>query len=99
MEIIINIMVFVTGIALGTLFFGGLWITVKIAVSSKIPAMWFFVSLCLRICITLLVFYYISQGSLQRLLLCVCGFVAARFMVVYYTKLIDDKRVRINHEA
>ncbi len=102
-EILFMIMAFFAGIALGTLFFGGLWFTVKKAVSAKIPAILFFVSLFLRLSITLIGFYYISQGSWQRLLICVFGFVAARFIVIHFTKLIDEKQLqlkkRISHEA
>jgi F1F0 ATPase subunit 2 len=102
-EILMMIMAFLTGIILGTLFFGGLWFTVKKAVLAKIPAIWFFVSLFLRLSITLIGFYYISRGSWQRLLICVFGFAAARFIVIHLTKLIDDKQLqlkkRISHEA
>ena len=41
-EVILTVMSFVAGIGLGLLFFGGLWLTVKIATNSEIPALWFF---------------------------------------------------------
>jgi F1F0 ATPase subunit 2 len=102
-EILLMLMAFLTGIILGTLFFGGLWFTVKKAVLAKMPAIWFFVSLFLRLSITLIGFYYISQGSWKRLLICVFGFVAARFFVIHLTKSIDNKQLhikkRISHET
>lgn len=102
-EILFMITAFLTGIALGTLFFGGLWFTVKKAVSAKIPAIWFFISLFLRLSITLVGFYYVSHGSWQRLLICLFGFAAARYIVIHLTKLIDEKQLQlkkgISHEA
>ena len=94
-EILINIMTLIAGLVLGTLFFGGLWFTVKKAVTAKIPAIWFFVSLIFRLSITLIGFYYISQGSWQRLLICMFGFVAARYIVMRLTKLIDEKQLQL----
>ncbi len=38
-ETIYMILAFVAGLALGTVFFGGLWFTVKKAVTAKIPAL------------------------------------------------------------
>jgi F1F0 ATPase subunit 2 len=78
--------VFIGGIAIGALFFGGLWFTVKKAVSSKIPALWFFGSFILRVTITLLGFYFIAANSLQHLLICTFGFVVARIAVSQLTK-------------
>ena len=101
-EFLINIMALMAGLVLGTLFFGGLWFTVKKAVTAKIPAIWFFVSLIFRLSITLIGFYYISQGSWQRLLICMFGFVAARFIIMRLTKLIDEKQLqlkKVSHEA
>jgi F1F0 ATPase subunit 2 len=102
-ETLFMILAFIGGLTLGVLFFGGLWFTVKKAVSAKIPAIWFFVSLFLRLSITLIGFYYISQGSWKRLLICVFGFIAARFIVMHFTKLMDDRQLQLkkaaSHEA
>ena len=43
-ETVNMILAFIAGLALGTLFFGGLWFTVKKAVTAKIPALWIFTS-------------------------------------------------------
>ena len=102
-EILLMILAFIFGIALGTVFFGGLWYTVKKAVTAKIPALWFFVSLSLRLIIILTGFYFISRGSWKRLLICVFGFITARFLVIHFTRLLDDKQLQlkkmISHEA
>jgi F1F0 ATPase subunit 2 len=72
---------FVLGLLLGVFFFGGLWYTVRRGVVSKEPVLWFFGSLILRICITLTGFYYISGNQLERLIVCLIGFGAARIIV------------------
>jgi F1F0 ATPase subunit 2 len=89
-EITFIILIFITGIALGMLFFGGLWFTVKKMTASKIPAVWISASFLIRISITLIGFYYITLGNWQRLLVCLLGFVAARYLVIYITKPIKE---------
>ena|SRR5665647_440632 len=98
-EIVYMILAFILGLLLGTIFFGGLWFTVRKLVASKIPALWFFGSFILRIGITLTGFYYISFGSWQRLLVCVAGFITARYSVIYFTKSNNEKQVLLNKEV
>ncbi len=69
------------GLLLGAFFFGGLLWTVRVAVSSQRPALWFFASLLLRMSIALAGFYLVSGGDWQRLLLCLLGFAASRLVV------------------
>ena len=94
-DILKMILVFIAGMLLGTLFFGGLWLTVKKAVTSKKPALIILGSFVFRIGITLAGFYFIGVGSLQRLLLLLVGFITARFVVIYFTKSIDAKQAII----
>ena len=100
-DIVLMILAFIGGFALGTLFFGGLWFTVKKSVTAKIPAIWFFVSFFLRVSIILIGFYYISKGSWQRLLVCVLGFIVARFIVTHLTESTDKKQAKreVYHET
>ena len=89
----------IAGIVLGTLFFGGLWLTVKKSMVSTSPALWFIGSLFLRVSITMLGFYYVSAGNWQRLAACMVGFTLARFLVVYVTKQLDKKQLNQNMEV
>ncbi len=75
----------VVGMLLGAVFFGGLWWTVRKGVSAKQPALWFLGSLLLRIGIVLTGFYFVSGGHWERLLVCLLGFVIARFIVTRFT--------------
>lgn len=69
------------GVGLGTVFFGGLWWTVRKGVSSKSPALWFLGSLLLRAGIVIAGFYFVSAGHWHRLLLCLMGFAIAHMVV------------------
>ncbi len=102
-DILNTTLVFISGLALGTLFFGGLWLTVKKSVASKTPALWILGSFAVRTAITLLGFYFIGAGNMQRMLICLLGFIAARFVVIYFTKRDKANQIRLkvetNHEA
>jgi len=77
------------GCLLGTLFFGGLWWTVRKGVSSKRPALWFFGSLLLRTSITLAGFYFIARGHWGRLPVCLLGFFITRLIVTRLTRAAE----------
>lgn len=102
-EVLYRVLVFIAGLALGTLFFGGLWVTVRKSVSARSPSLWIFGSFFLRISITLIGFYFIAAGSWQRLLICLLGFIIARFTIIHFTRSHEIKQSRLkkenNHEA
>jgi F1F0 ATPase subunit 2 len=79
----------VAGVLLGTIFFGGLWWTVQKGVSFKRPSYWFFVSMVLRTGITLAGFSFIVRGHWERLLMCLAGFVIARFIITWLTRVAE----------
>ena len=76
----------VMGLVLGAIFFGGLWWTVRKGVSSPRPAVWFLGSTLLRMTIVLVGFYFIGRGHWDRMLVCLVGFVIARFIVMRFTR-------------
>ena len=77
----------VAGGILGAIFYGGLWWTVRGAISSKQPAFWFCFSLLLRMSIGLAGFYFVSEGEWKRLLACLIGFVVARLSITWLTRI------------
>ena len=89
----------VAGGMLGTIFFGGLWWTVRTSVSSKQPAPWFFGSLLLRTGMAMAGFYFVSGGHWERLLLCLLGFLMARLAVTWLTRLSAEHQTRPVQEA
>ena len=86
----------IAGGGLGAIFFGGLWWTVRHGVSSQRPALWFFVSLLLRTGIALAGFYFVSGRDWERLIACLVGFVVARLMVTWFTRLPEANQIREN---
>ncbi|MFO7824017.1 MAG: ATP synthase subunit I [Cyclobacterium sp.] len=91
-ETLFMIIALLTGVAMGILFFGGLWITVKKAVSSKTPALWFLGSFILRMGIAIGGFYLILKGgNWLSGLICLAGFIVTRYIVIRHTRAYDEK--------
>ena len=80
------VLAWVAGGMLGAIFFGVLWWTVRKAISSKQPAMWFSGSLLLRMSIALAGFYFVGRDHWDRLLASLLGFVMARLAVMWMTR-------------
>ena len=91
--ILFNIIALITGLILGGIFFGGLWFTVKKGVTAKIPALWFIGSFIIRVGTTLGGFYLVGAGNLIRMLICLGGFIIARFVVVFITKTKENNQI------
>ncbi len=90
-EVWYMIIAFIVGITLGTLFFGGLWLTVKKSVTAKTPALWLAGGFFIRMSMVLVGFYYVSRDNWQRLLICLLGFIIARMIVMKLTKRYEQK--------
>ena len=82
----------VAGIMLGAIFFGGLWWTIRKGATSKRPELWFLVSFLLRMSIAITVFYFVGSGHWERLLACLIGFIAARLIVTWLTRMYGEKQ-------
>lgn len=82
-EMVFTILVFMAGLALGTFFFGGLWLTIKIMQITKMPSLVFLASFVLRIGIVLNGFYFIAATHWSNMLICLMGFIIARFVVTH----------------
>lgn len=89
------------GVLLGMFFFGGLWWTIRRGVSSKQPAVLFFFSLFLRTGIALAGFYFVARGDWRRVLACLVGFILARILVTWLTRvpIVKAKRAQTVGEA
>jgi F1F0 ATPase subunit 2 len=74
------------GAALGALFFGGLWWTVRRGVLSPQPALWFFGSMVVRMSVVLAGFLFFGRGHWERLVACLLGFIIARLIVMRLTR-------------
>lgn len=85
-EILILVLAWLAGGLLGAFFFGGLWWTVQRGLQAQDPARWFLLSLALRMGVTMAGFYLVGSDDWQRLLLCLFGFITARFIVTRLTR-------------
>jgi F1F0 ATPase subunit 2 len=93
-ETLTMLLVLGAGIILGICFFGSLWWTIRRGLSAKQPALLFFTSLLLRTSLTLAGFYFITNGRLKLLLLCLLGFVIGRFMMVHLVGALATTSVK-----
>jgi len=74
------------GVAMGVLYFGGLWLTVKKVFIKKKTAMLFSISFIIRLLVVFGGFYYaISTGWIPALL-CLTGFFITRKILTIYKK-------------
>ncbi len=78
--------VFGAGFLLGTIFYGGLWWTVRRGMTSAHPALWFFGSFWLRLAIAMAGFYIVASDDWKKMLVCLVGFIIARFAVARVTR-------------
>lgn len=97
-DLVMYLLVLFGGSCLGFLFFGGLWFTSKKMLTSKKVVLWYLGSLFLRVGITLLGFYYIGQNSLEYMLICLLGFISARFIVIRMTKAKGIKPMKLEKD-
>ena len=86
------ILTFFTGIFLGTVFFGGLWWTVVNGLTAKQPVLWFGSSIVIRTSRTLIGFYLVSGEDWQRMVICLLGFIIARFIITRLSRMPLEKR-------
>ena len=75
-----------TGMALGLIFFGGLWWTVHKRLNSSKAALWVLGSFVVRMAVTVLGFYWVGGAQWPRMLACLIGFVVARQVVMRLTQ-------------
>jgi F1F0 ATPase subunit 2 len=76
-----------TGLLLGTLFFGGLWWTVRRGLTAANPALWFGVSALTRMAVTLSGLYFVARAGWPSLVACLCGLLIARVAATQLTRL------------
>lgn len=88
------------GALLGVLFFGGLWWTVKLGLTSPWAALWFSMSLLVRTVVVIAGIYFVAHGELIRLGASLAGFVIARhFVVKRCSQALAGLPIRIEKEA
>jgi len=87
------------GAALGGVFFGGLWWTMRRGVSSGHPALWFLGSGLVRMGIVVAGFYFAGGGQWRRLASALAGFIGARLVVLWLTRPARENQKQPAQEA
>jgi len=82
----ILILALLAGGALGTIFFGGLWWTIRGGLPSHAPALWFLASFTVRTGVVLGGFFLVTRGDWRNALACMLGFLGARAAVTWLTR-------------
>lgn len=80
-----NLLSYVFSLVMGGLcgwaFFRSLHWTIKVGLTSRRPWCVFFFSYFVRMTAVLLLFYFVGQGNIVRLLCCLLGFIVAKFLL------------------
>jgi F1F0 ATPase subunit 2 len=95
----ILILALLAGLLLGTIFYGGLWWTVRRTVSSKSPGAWLIGSFSLRAMIAVGGFYFVSRGDWRSWLACFLGFLVARIVATRVTRAPLGTKIRLVRET
>lgn len=75
------ILLLLAGFALGILFFGGLWITVRALPKARHPALLVLASFWVRTAVVIAGLLLAMDGLWQRALACLAGFLIARVLL------------------
>ena len=81
----------IAGVAIGAVFFGGLWWTVRRGMQSPRPALWFLASILVRMGIAITGFYFVGADQWQRFAACLVGFVIARLLITWKTRPTQEE--------
>lgn len=73
---------FLGGVSLGILHFGGLWLTVRYLPGTRQPWLCLTGSTLGRLSVSLVGFYLVMRSGWGHLLVCLGGFLAARFLLI-----------------
>jgi F1F0 ATPase subunit 2 len=86
----------VVGALLGAFYYGGLWLTVRTAITSKHAALQFLASTLVRTVLAVSGFFFVSCSHWERLAPCLVGF----FLVsVAFTRWAPAPRGKPSHRA
>jgi len=85
-EILSFVLSGIAGIALGLIYFGGLWVTIRHGLSSRYSAWWFAISMVVRMVLVVAGFFVVMGHHWERLAMCLVGFVVGRLVVTWMTR-------------
>ena len=97
-QVISLVFAIVVGVALGALYFGGLWLTVRHLPTMRHPAIWMTASLVMRMAVILTVLYFLSDGHWGKLLAGVAGMLVVRIILLHRVR-VETKKDILAREA
>jgi len=97
-ETFLALLSLLAGLAIGIVFYGGLWFTVSRVTSTKNPGLLFAASSMVRTAFALAAMWCVSQGGAARLALCLLGFIAARPIVFRLTQALPRSAAKTAEE-
>ncbi len=83
----------IAGVALGAIFYGGLWWSVR-RLCGKTGGAWFFAGFLLRVLIALGGFYAIARRDWHGLAACLAGFIVSRIAITRLIRARPEKAIR-----
>lgn len=94
------IVAYLTGLALGAIFFGGLYLSVRRMPKQKHPAAFMFIGTTIRMVILLSGFYLLRKEGSLVLVLTLLGVISVRIVMVRWQKreLAGEKNEEVDHE-
>lgn len=98
-ELFVLALVFLAGAGLGLFFYGTLWWTVRQGLLSPRPALWFFCSWLLRMSVVATGIVVVADQRWERLLVCLLGFMIARAVVTWRTRISVAASARSDAQA
>lgn len=75
------IVAFAAGTLIGLLFYGGLWLTIRMLLTARHPVLLTVSSFWLRLLVALAGFLFAMNGKWQNVLACLAGFAIGRGLV------------------
>ena len=84
------------GLGLGLVYFGGLWLTVRRVATTRRPVLLFAGSFVLRTVLVVAGMYLVMDGSWQRMLACLAGFIIMRQAVL--SRLRPERLPKVRRE-
>jgi F1F0 ATPase subunit 2 len=89
-EAVVLVLDAAAGALLGSLYFGGLWWTIRKIVVSNRAGLWLLASLVVRSTMTVTGFLLVSGGHWPALLACLAGFLVARASTVRLSRSFPE---------
>lgn len=85
---------FIIGIALGIVYFGGLYFSIQKMTKAKYPSLIMTLSFILRMAILVGVFFYLSKGGYQDMLFGLLGVLLVRIIMTFMMKEQNPNSVK-----